>query len=85
MSDWIRLNVAGTIFETTRTTLTSVPGILLAKMFEMDSSLPPASASEDGTFRINSCPRVFAVILNWLRYRALVLVGVQHALRHHAL
>ena len=73
MSDWICLNVGGTIFETTRTTLTSVPGSLLAKMFDVDSSLPPASTSEDGTFRIDADPRAFSVILYWLRYKSLFL------------
>ena len=73
MSDWIRLNVGGTIFETTRTTLTSVPDSLLAKMFDVDSSLPPASTSEDGTFRIDADPRAFSVILYWLRYKSLFL------------
>ena len=73
MSDWICLNVGGTIFETTRTTLTSVPGSLLAKMFDVDSSLPPASTSEDGTFRLDADPRAFAVILYWLRYKRVFL------------
>ena len=46
-------------------------------MFEMDSSLSPALTSEDGTFRIDSCPRVFAVILNWPRFKEVILGGVE--------
>ena len=30
-----------------------------------------------GVYKIDSSPRTFPVILNWLRYRALVLAGVQ--------
>ena len=71
MSDWICLNVGGTIFETTRTTLTSALDSLLAKMFDVDSSLPPASTSED------ACPRGFAVILNWLQYKRVILGGAE--------
>ena len=77
MTDWIRLNVGGTIFETTRTTLTSVPDSLLAKMFDVASSLPPASTSEDGTFRIDASPRAFTVILDWLRYKRIILGGAE--------
>ena len=77
-NDWQDpLNVGGTIFETTRTTLTSAPDSLLAKMFDVDSSLPPASTSEDRTFRLDACPRGFAVILNWLQYKRVILGGAE--------
>ena len=67
MSDWIRCNVGGTIFETTRTTLTS------AKMFDVNSKLPPASTSEDGTFRLGASSRAFTVILDWLLFKRVIL------------
>ena len=72
MTDWLRLNVGGTLFETSRSTLTSDPDSILSRMFEPNSNLPPASVI-DGVFRIDACPRSFSVILNWLRYRSLIL------------
>lgn len=72
LTDWLKLNVGGTVFETSRTTLTSDPDSFLSRMFEPNSNLPPASIS-DGVFRIDACPRSFSVILNWLRYRCLIL------------
>ena len=71
MTDWLRLNVGGTLFETSRS-LTSDPDSILSRMFEPNSNLPPASVM-DGVFQIDACPRTFSVILNWLRYRDLVL------------
>ena len=72
MNDWVKLNVGGTKFETTRGTLTSAPGSLLSKMFDPDSGRPPAALSEDGYYLIDACPRAFAVILNWLRYKEIL-------------
>merc|ERR1719219_673721 len=76
MTDWLRLNVGGTQFETTRSTLTSDPESSLSRMFEPNSNLPPASVT-DGVFKIDACPRSFSVILNWLRYRSLILGDVK--------
>ena len=76
MTDWLRLNVGGTLFETSRSTLTSVPDSSLSRMFEPNSNLPPASVT-DGVFKIDACPRSFSVILNWLRYRYLILGDVK--------
>ena len=73
MSDWVKLNVGGTKFETTRATLTSCPDSLLAKMFDPDSDRPPAALSEDGYYLIDASPRAFAVILDWLRYKEILL------------
>ena len=50
MNEWIKLNVGGTKFETTRGTLTSAPNSLLARMFDPDSDLPPAVLSDDGKY-----------------------------------
>ena len=72
MTDWLRLNVGGTLFETSRSTLTSDPDSILSRMFEPNSNLPPASVT-NGVFQIDACPKTFSVILNWLRYRSLVL------------
>ena len=70
MNDWVKLDVGGTKFKTTRGTLTSAPESLLAKMFDPDSERPPAALSEDGYYLIDACPRAFAIILNWLRYES---------------
>ena len=73
MTDWIKLNVGGTMFETTRMTLISDHNSILAKMFDPDSDRPPASVNQDGVFLIDACPRAFTVILNWLRYKDVIL------------
>ena len=33
---------------------------------------PPAALSEDGYYQIDACPRAFAVILNWFRYKEIL-------------
>ena len=73
MADWLKLNVGGTIFETSRSTLTSDCESILARMFEPNSNLPPATVTEEGCYQIDACPRGFGVVLNWLRYRSLIL------------
>ena len=73
MNERVQLNVGGSHFETTRATLTSCPDSLLARMFDPDSELPPATVTEDGAFFLDTCPRAFTVILNWLRYKEILL------------
>jgi len=70
--EWIRLNVGGQVFETSRATLTSHPDSSLARMFQPRSKLAPA-IMDDGVYQLDACPRAFAVLLNWLRYRRLML------------
>ena len=72
LGDWIKLNVGGTLFETSRGTLTQEPDSLLGRMFDPDSSLPPARI-QDGAFLIDASPGSFPVILHWLRHRDLAL------------
>ena len=81
LGDWIKLDVGGTIFKTSRQTLTQVPDSLLGRMFDPDSSLPPAKM-EDGVFLIDASPSSFPVILHWLRCREVSLgeVTVETAL-----
>ena len=50
--EWLKLNVGGQIFETTRATLTSHPSSSLAKMFQPNSALPP-TLMEDGVYQVN--------------------------------
>jgi len=73
MTDWKKLNVGGTIFETSRATLTSHADSSLARMFEPNSNLPPANITSEGVYLVDACPVGFSVILNWLRYRRLML------------
>ena len=70
--DWIKLDVGGTIFKTTRLTLSQVPDSLLGRMFHPDSSLSPARM-QDGAYLIDFSPSSFPVILHWLRCRELSL------------
>ena len=73
MNAWVKLDVGGTKFKTTRGTLTSAPESLLAKMFDPDLERPPAALSGDGYYLIDACPRAFAIILNYLRYHEILL------------
>jgi len=57
---------------TSRMTLVSEPESVLAKMFDPDSTLPPARLV-DGAFFIDANPDVFSVILDYLRYQTLVI------------
>ena len=76
ITDWLKLNVGGRMFETSRATLTSDSESILARMFQPSSSLPPATLA-DGVYMIDACPRSFSVIINWLRYRSLILGDVR--------
>ena len=57
---------------TTRSTLISSPASVLARMFDPDSGLEPARM-ENGAYIIDANPDCFQVILDWLRYRKLML------------
>merc|ERR1712117_724967 len=63
----ITLNVGGTLFTTTITTLTKYPNSLLAAMFEPDSECPPARKDKEGNFFIDGEPKPFEMILRFLR------------------
>ena len=78
MADWLKLNVGGTIYETSRSTLTSDSESILARMFEPNSSLPPATVTEEGCYQIDACPKGFGVVLNWLRYTVAARRGGDH-------
>ncbi|KAI8485547.1 hypothetical protein Bbelb_367410 [Branchiostoma belcheri] len=68
--DWVRLNVGGTVFETTRTTLARLNSQFLDRLLAEDSGfLPPA----DGVYRIDRDPEVFRVLLNFARNGRLLL------------
>ena len=50
----------------------SEPSSVLARMFDNANSLPPAKIV-DGAYFIDANPEVFAVILDYLRYKTLVV------------
>ena len=59
--EWLKLNVGGRIFETTRATLASHPSSSLAKMFEPRPALPP-TLMEDGVYQVNLGPLSFDIV-----------------------
>ncbi|KAI8485548.1 hypothetical protein Bbelb_367420 [Branchiostoma belcheri] len=68
--DWVRLNVGGTVFETTRTTLARLNSQFLDRLLAEDSGFPPPA---DGVYRIDRDPDVFRVLLNFARNGRLLL------------
>ena len=50
----------------------SDPSSVLARMFDSTNSLPPAKIV-DGAYFIDANPEVFSVILDYLRYKTLVV------------
>ena len=46
-------------------------------MFNLDSELPPAAVTEDGSYFLDVNPRGFSVILDWLRYSEVILGGAE--------
>ncbi|KAH3758764.1 K+ channel tetramerization subfamily protein [Pelomyxa schiedti] len=61
----IKLDVGGTVFRTSKSTLTKEPGSMLAAMFS--GSIPPGRQDEDGTYFIDRSGKHFGTILNYLR------------------
>ena len=70
--EWVVLNVGGTRFHTTRTTLTQRQGTFLSKMFEPDSAFHHPCDS-DGAILIDRDGRYFGVVLNYLRHGRLII------------
>jgi len=61
------INVGGTIFVTTRTSLCSQPGSMLARMFAVDSPFEQYIHDEEGRMYIDRDPVSFGSILAFLR------------------
>ena len=74
MGDWIKLNVGGHVFNTTRTTLMSEPNSMLGRMFDEDNEklLNPCQI-QDGAFLIDRPPKYFEPILNYLRSGKMII------------
>lgn len=71
-NQWVRLNVGGQIFLTTKTTLSRDTNSFLARLIRDDSELI-SDRDETGAFLIDRDPRYFAPVLNYLRHGKLVL------------
>jgi len=68
VNEIISICVGGQNFKTTRATLMSDEGSMLAKMFENDlSGRAPATKDENGYYFIDRSPKYFESILNFLR------------------
>merc|ERR1711935_1002897 len=65
----VKLNVGGTMFMTTQGTLLSDQNSMLAKMFSLETNGGrfPGIQDENGAYFIDSCPKYFGIILNFLR------------------
>ena len=74
MSDWIKLNVGGQLFQTTRTTILSEPDSMLARMFDPEHQhiLAPCQV-ENGAYLIDRSAKYFEPILNYLRTGKLII------------
>ncbi|CAG0918687.1 unnamed protein product [Notodromas monacha] len=69
---WIRLNVGGSYFLTTRTTLKRDSNSFLCRLCENDPELS-SDRDETGAYMIDRDPTYFGPILNYLRHGKLVL------------
>jgi len=71
-SSWVKLNVGGTIFLTTKTTLMKEPESFLARLVREDPDLP-SDRDENGAFMIDRDPKYFQPILNYLRHGKIIV------------
>ena len=74
-NSWVKLNVGGQHFMTTRGTLVAnAPESMLARMFSSDGDYPwSSSVDSTGAYLIDRSPLYFQPILNFLRYGELIL------------
>lgn len=74
-TDWVTLNVGGSLFTTSVATLTNAePQSMLARMFSGGSEgLRPSDRDSSGAYLIDRSPTYFEPLLNYLRTRQLVL------------
>ena len=70
-NNMISLNVGGKVFLTNLSTLQSCPPSSLAMMFSSPHQLPPTDSS--GAFFLDSSPDMFGFVLDWCRYKQLVV------------
>lgn len=74
VNDWVKLNVGGQLFYTSRTTLLNrEPCSMLAKMFDPDSGMQPGTTDSEGAYLIDRDPVYFRPLLNYLRDGELII------------
>ncbi|XP_059472263.1 BTB/POZ domain-containing protein KCTD5 [Neocloeon triangulifer] len=71
-NQWVRLNVGGTYFLTTKTTLCRDPNSFLFRLCQEDSELI-SDRDETGAYLIDRDPTYFSPVLNYLRHGKLVI------------
>ncbi|KAF4095600.1 BTB/POZ domain-containing protein KCTD5 [Onychostoma macrolepis] len=71
-SKWVRLNVGGTYFLTTRQTLCRDPKSFLFRLCQTEPDLD-SDKDESGAYLIDRDPMYFGPVLNYLRHGKLVL------------
>ncbi|KAK9496696.1 hypothetical protein O3M35_006967 [Rhynocoris fuscipes] len=69
---WVKLNVGGTCFLTTKTTLSRDPNSFLYRLCKEDSDLI-SDRDENGAYLIDRDPTYFSPILNYLRHGKLII------------
>jgi hypothetical protein len=72
MRGWVTLNVGGTCFLTTKSTLCKEPASFLCRLVQDDPELPSAK-DENGAYLIDRDPSYFPPILNFLRHGKLII------------
>lgn len=71
-NQWVKLNVGGTCFLTTKTTLAKDPNSFLYRLVQEDSDLI-SDRDESGAYLIDRDPSYFSPVLNYLRHGKLVI------------
>uniref|UniRef100_A0A1I7T8T3 BTB domain-containing protein n=2 Tax=Caenorhabditis tropicalis TaxID=1561998 RepID=A0A1I7T8T3_9PELO len=71
-SNWVRLNVGGKVFQTTRSTLMRESGSFLYRLCQDELGLP-TDKDDTGAYLIDRDPDFFSPILNYLRHGKLIL------------
>ncbi|GFQ84898.1 hypothetical protein TNCT_416991 [Trichonephila clavata] len=71
-TQWVKLNVGGTYFLTTKTTLCRDPNSFLYRLCQEDPDLN-SDKDETGAYLIDRDPSYFGPILNYLRHGKLVI------------
>ncbi|CAD5222084.1 unnamed protein product [Bursaphelenchus xylophilus] len=72
LHSWVRLNVGGKVFMTTRQTLCREPNSFLARLCQNDELLT-SEKDETGAFLIDRDAEYFSSVLNFLRHGKLIL------------
>lgn len=73
-TEWVRLNIGGQYFVTTKTTLCKNPQSFFYKLLQDDPSIGlTTDRDETGAFLIDRDPQYFVPILNYLRHGKLIV------------